>query len=96
MSYLPSFDTLIILFNSSVHKNEAWLTSDFNTLVSLFLTDADNDGLDTDLLILLTAMQSQAPGSKFGAEAMLPILMMSDSDNNQELLMFMSMLSKKC
>ena len=64
--------------------------------MSLFLADADDGGLDTDLLILLTAMQSQAPGSKFGADALLPILMMSDSNNNQELLMFMSMLSKKC
>ena len=30
---------------------------------------------DMDMLVLLTAMQSQAPGSAMGANAMMPLLM---------------------
>ena len=42
-------------------------------------------------------MQSQSPGSSMGSQAILPLLMMDSDGNNQELIMFMSMMNnQKC
>ena len=49
--------------------------------------------MDLDMLVLLTAMQSQAPGSAMGANSMMPLLMMDSSSSNTELIMFMSMMN---
>ena len=58
--------------------------------------DSDDDsGFDMSMLVLLTAMQSQAPGSAMGANAMMPLLMMDGSGSNQELIMFMSMMNNQ-
>merc|ERR1712150_2813 len=73
--------------------------NNFNMLLPMLMMDSDDDDSDTDLdmLVLLTAMQSQAPGSAMGASSMMPLLMMDSGSNNQELLMFMSMMgSQQC
>ena len=48
-----------------------------------------------DLMVLLMAMQSQAPESSMGAQAMLPLLLMDGKGNNEELIMFMAMMSNQ-
>ena len=62
-------------------------------LLPIFMIDSDDT--DVDMLVILTAMQSQAPGSAMGANAMMPLLMMDSGSNNQELLMFMSMMNNQ-
>ena len=44
-----------------------------------------------DMLVLMMAMQSQAPNSAFGTDMMLPLLLMDDSGDNEMLLFFMMM-----
>ena len=68
----------------------------FNLLVPLLLGSDDGDeGGDEDILFILLAMQSQAPGSSIRSSAILPMLMMSSDSNNQELIMFMAMMNNQ-
>ena len=49
------------------------------------------------MLVILTALQSQAPGSAMGAKSMLPMLLMNKDSKNEELLMFIMMMNNhKC
>ena len=65
----------------------------FNMLLPLLLGSEDEG--DKDMLFILLAMQSQAPGTSMGSSAMLPLLMMDSDNNNQELIMFMSMMNNQ-
>ena len=70
--------------------------NNFNMLLPMLMSDEGDDSEgDMDMLVLLTAMQSQAPGSAMGATSMLPLLLMDSSGSNQELLMFMSMMNNQ-
>ena len=69
--------------------------NNFNMLLPLLLGSEDGDDGDNDMLFILLAMQSQAPGSSMGSSAMLPLLMMDSDSNNQELIMFMSMMGNQ-
>ena len=69
--------------------------NNFNMLLPMLLGDDSEGETDLDMLVLLTAMQSQAPGTAMGANSMMPLLMMDSSSNNQELLMFMSMMNNQ-
>ena len=69
--------------------------NNFNMLLPLLLGSEDGDKGDEDMLFILLAMQSQAPGSSMGSSAMLPLLMMSSDSNNQELIMFMAMMNNQ-
>ena len=64
-------------------------------LLPLLLGSEDGDEGDNDMLFILLAMQSQAPGSSMGSQAMLPLLMMDSDSNNQQLIMFMSMMNNQ-
>ena len=76
--------------------NQVGFANNFNMLLPMLMTEEGEAGeSDMDMLVLLTAMQSQAPGSALGATSMLPLLLMDSSSNNQELLMFMSMMSNQ-
>ena len=72
--------------------NADGFTQNFNLLLPLLLSDEKLNG-DDDLLVLLMAMQSQAPGSAMNAQSMLPLLLMDSGSNNEELIMFMAMMS---
>ena len=63
-------------------------------LLPMLLGDDDSEG-DLDMLVILMAMQSQAPGSSMGANSMLPLLMMDQEGDNQTLLFFMMMNSNQ-
>ena len=69
--------------------------NNFNMLLPLLLGSEDGDEGDNDMLFILLAMQSQAPGSSMGSQAMLPLLMMDSDSSNQELIMFMSMMNNQ-
>jgi len=68
---------------------------DFNLLVPLALKDCEEDEKcekkKSDLMVVLMAMQAGNPNSPMSTESILPILLMKDSSNNQNLLMFMTM-----
>ena len=68
--------------------------NNFNMLLPLLL-GSENDKSDSDMLFILLAMQSQAPGSSMGSSAMLPLLMMNDESSNEELIMFMAMMNNQ-
>jgi len=63
-------------------------------LLPMLLGDEDSEG-DLDMLVILMAMQSQAPGSSMGSNSMLPLLMMDQEGDNQTLLFFMMMNSNQ-
>lgn len=62
-------------------------------MLPLLLGDYDSSDQNStmDLLVLMMAMQSQAPNSAFGTDIMLPLLLMEDSSDNEALLFFMMM-----
>jgi hypothetical protein len=68
--------------------------NNFNLMLPLLLGDDDSD-IDTDLLVLMMAMQSQAPGTAMNTDMMLPLLLMNDGSDNQNLLFFMMMFNGK-
>merc|ERR1711956_15921 len=66
--------------------SETGFANNFNMMLPMLMMndeedseeDSDDDsGFDMSMLVLLTAMQSQAPGSAMGANAMMPLLMMA-------------------
>ena len=75
--------------------SSAGFENNFNMLLPLLLGSEDGDKGDEDMLFILLAMQSQAPGSSMNSSAMLPLLMMSSDSNNQELIMFMAMMNNQ-
>ena len=85
---------------------EQGFDNSFNMLLPLMLlSEEDNrrkrrstDGVDVDMLVLLMAMQSQAPGTTMGTNVMLPLLLMSDdsADSNESLMFFMMMNKGPC
>lgn len=42
----------------------------------------------------MMAMQANAPGSPMGSDQILPLLMMKDGSDNEELIIFMSMMGQ--
>ena len=84
---------------------EQGFDNSFNMLLPLMLLSEDDrrkrrstDGVDLDMLVLMMAMQSQAPGTTMGTNVMLPLLLMSDesADSNESLMFFMMMNNGPC
>ena len=46
------------------------------------------------MIVILMAMQSTVPGSPMTSQQILPLLLMKDGSNNEELIIFMSMMSQ--
>ena len=85
---------LMVLLNSMTGgmNSQQGFDNNFNMMLPLLLLDGeDNDDSQSDMLVLMMAMQSQAPGSAFGTDMMLPLLLMDDSGDNETLLFFMMM-----
>jgi hypothetical protein len=40
-----------------------------------------------DIMMIMLAMQTQAPNSSMSANSMVPLMMMSDKENNEDLIM---------
>ena len=80
--------------------SEDGFANNFNMLLPLLLgsndpsDDATDEG-DSDMLFILMAMQSQAPGSSMGSNTMLPLLLMDSESDNSELIMFMAMMNNQ-
>lgn len=78
--------------------------NNFNMLLPLALIDCDGK-TGTDLtkceadrekmIVLLMAMQSSAPGSPVTSQQILPLLLMKDNQSNEELIVFMTMMSQQ-
>lgn len=118
---------LLVLVNSMTGGMDttAGFDNNFNLLLPLLLikdddtTADDNKESDSDMLFILMAMQSQAPGKnlklkylifhlKFdfipikiylgtamSSNALLPLLLMDSSSNNEPLIMFMAMMGNQ-
>jgi len=80
---------LMVLMSSMTGgmDNSQGFANNFNLMVPLLLRDDS----DSNLLPILLAMQSQAPGSAMGANAMLPLLLLDENSNNEDLIFFMMM-----
>ena len=76
-------------------NNPATFDQDFNLLLPLALKECDGDAAcqtkKQDMMILLMAMQAGNPNSPMTSESILPLLLMKDSSDNQNLLLFMAM-----
>merc|ERR1712150_355532 len=84
---------LMVLLNSMTGgmNTQQGFDNNFNMMLPLLLMDDSDDTGSMDMLVLMMAMQSQAPGSAFGTDMMLPLLLMDDSGDNETLLFFMMM-----
>ena len=47
------------------------------------------------MIVLMIAMQSMAPGSPLTSEQLLPLILMKDGESNEELIIFMTMMSQQ-
>ena len=47
-----------------------------------------------DNIVLMMAMQANAPGTPMGSSQLLPLLMMKDGADNEQLIIFMSMMGQ--
>jgi len=89
---------LMVLMNSvsSEMDSEDGFRDNFNLLLPLLL-ESDNASDSSDMLFILMAMQSQAPGTNVSSNTLLPLLLMETQSNNELLIFFMAMINnKKC
>ena len=89
---------LMVLMNSvsSEMDSEDGFRDNFNLLLPLLL-ESDNASDNSDMLFILMAMQSQAPGTNVSSNTLLPLLLMETQSNNELLIFFMAMINnKKC
>ena len=89
---------LMVLMNSvsSEMDSEDGFRDNFNLLLPLLL-ESDNASDNSDMLFILMAMQSQAPGTNVSSNTLLPLLLMETKSNNELLIFFMAMINnKKC
>ena len=82
-------------------NNAQGFSNSFNMLLPLVMRDCNDDACEKqkrDLMTVLIAMQSNAPGTAFGPDMMIPLMLMGNTDNNQELIFFMmtQMNNKAC
>ena len=47
------------------------------------------------MMVMMMAMQSQAPNTQMGPNMMLPMLLMEDDSNNENLMFYMMMSQNK-
>jgi len=79
--------------------------NNFNMLLPLAMIDCDEKTTDDDkakceqdrekMIVILMAMQSNAPGSPVTSQQILPLLLMRDNQSNEELIIFMTMMSQQ-
>ena len=55
------------------------------------LISKDGDNEQKNLMVMMMAMQSQAPNTQMGSDMILPMLLMNDDSNNENLMMYMMM-----
>ena len=67
--------------------------NNFNMLLPLLL-DGD-ESKQKNLLVMMMAMQSQAPNTKMGPNKMLPLLLMDDESSNENLIFYIMMSHNK-
>ena len=94
----PNSLLLMVLMSSMTGgmSSQQGFNNNFNMLLPLLLLQDDNGSdLDSDMLVLLLSMQSQAPGTSMGPDKMLPLLLMDESADNQDLIVLMMMLGNK-
>ena len=89
---------LMVLMNSMTGGLDSadGFGANFNLLLPMLLggDDDDSEG-DMDMLVIMMAMQSQAPGSAMGSNAMLPLMLMDSEGNNEDLIFFMMMMNNQ-
>ena len=85
---------MMVLMNSMTGGLDSadGFANNFNMLLPMLLGGNDDEG-DMDMLVLLMAMQSQAPGTAMGANSMLPLMMMDSESSNENLIFFMMMMN---
>jgi len=94
----PNSLLLMVLMSSMTGgmSSQQGFNNNFNMLLPLLLLQNDNGSdLDSDMLVLLLSMQSQAPATSMGPDKMLPLLLMDESADNQDLIVLMMMLGNK-
>ena len=53
--------------------------------------DTECEKKKTNMMVMMMSMQSQAPNTQMGPKTMLPMLLMNDDSNNENLMMYMMM-----
>jgi len=88
---------LMVMINSMTGGLDSsdGFANNFNMLLPLLLGSEGGDDGDSDMLFILMAMQSQAPGSSMGSKTILPLLLMDTESDNTELIMFMAMMNNQ-
>ena len=89
---------LMVLMNliSGEMDSKDGFRDNFNLLVPLLLGPEDRE-FDSDMLLILMAMQSQSPDSGVSSNTLLPLLLMDTESSNKQLIFFMSMINnRKC
>lgn len=89
---------MMVLMNSMTGglNHQSGFDTNFNMMLPLVMNTC-GDGDDAcekkqkNMMVLMMAMQSQAPGTAMGADMMLPLMLMDDSSDNESLIFFMMM-----
>lgn len=78
-------------------SNQQGFDNSFNMLLPLLMkddcakTDTACQKKQTNMLVLMMAMQSQGPNTQMGPNTILPLLLMKDDKNNENLMFYMMM-----
>jgi hypothetical protein len=86
----------MVLLNSMTGgmKTEEGFANNFNLLLPLVMQECENNDVTCEkkqknLMVMMMAMQSQAPNTNMGSNIMLPLLLMDDEKDNQNLMFYM-------
>ena len=75
--------------------------NNFNMMLPMIMRECNDQACEKqkrDIMTVMISMQANAPGSAFGPDMMIPLMIMDNSENNQELIFFMmtQMNNKAC
>jgi len=93
--------TMVMLSSAMGGMNNAQgYNTNFNMLLPMALSNCkagDKDCVEkrNKMIVLLMAMQSSAPGSPLNSQQLLPLLLMKDNANNEQLIVFMTMMGQQ-
>ncbi|CAG5106437.1 Oidioi.mRNA.OKI2018_I69.chr1.g2843.t1.cds [Oikopleura dioica] len=85
------FWVMMSMMSGGSHDQQGF-NNNFNMMLPLIMRDCNDAACEKqklDIMTVMIAMQSNAPNTAFGPDMMIPLMLMGNTDNNQELMFFM-------
>lgn len=91
----------VMMSMMTAEQDQQGLNNNFNMMLPLVMrncNDAACEAQKRNIMMVMVAMQSNAPQTSFGPDMMIPLMLIGNTDNNQELIFFMmtQMNNKAC